>query len=234
MEFATSLEKRRANGMLISGGCDSQGGVLFKPYHFEEMERIKKETGLSINLHTGLIPDGLIERISEIGVDAISFDVIGDDNTIRDVLHIDASVQDYQNVYEKFVRSGLKVIPHVLVGLNKGSYSGEREAVDLISRYQPEQTVMIIFIPTKGTPMAETEPPSISHIMDIASYMSSNLQSKLILGCMRPRIYDDLEIDLLDMSFSGIVSPKRSTLRYVRERKWAVTKHHSCCAAAAI
>ena len=51
------LWKDGANGALISGGSDQNGGVPFKPF-LQAIRDVKDQTDLIINLHTGLVSLG--------------------------------------------------------------------------------------------------------------------------------------------------------------------------------
>ena len=230
LDYALKLERVGGNGMLVSGGCDTSGRVMFKPHHFREMALIKERTDLSLNLHTGLIDDRTVERIAKIGVDSVSLDVVGEDSTVSETLHGKWGVDEYENTFLSLVDSGIKVVPHVLVGLNRGAPSGEKKAVDMISRFDPGQAVMIILIPTPGTPMEGIRPPSKSYVLDIARYMTEKLSSRLVLGCMRPRSYRGLEVDLMEMGFAGVVVPGRSAVQHAREMGWEILEHRRCCA----
>ncbi|MGA1821151.1 MAG: radical SAM protein [Thermoplasmatota archaeon] len=230
LEFARKLSDRGGKGMLISGGSDKSGAVMYRDHHFREMMEIKRETPLVLNLHTGLITPDIADKISRADVDTVSFDVIGDSETITDVLHLNAAPDDFRQTYKLLTDSGIRVAPHVLAGINYGRLSGEKKAVDLISEFKPDTAVLIILIPTRNTPMENVEPVPESKILDLGRYMKDRLEADLILGCMRPRSYRSLERDLIEMGFSGIVLPRRDTVNWIRARGWDTVEEDACCA----
>jgi uncharacterized radical SAM superfamily protein len=227
--FAIDLWNKGGEGLLISGGCDRSGTLLLEDHHMEEIRRIKEETGLVINMHTGLIGKEKADELGKSGIDVVSLDVIGRRDIIKKVLHLDAGPDDYRRTYGMLRDAGIRVVPHILAGLDYGGESGEIEAVDLIGEFDPPTAVLIILIPTSGTPMENMPVPSYSGIFEIARHMRSKLASKLVLGCMRPRSYEGLETDLLDMGFTGIVSPSRNTVKAIKRKGWVMEEHRVCC-----
>lgn len=230
LAYARKLDERGGRGMLISGGSDMNGMVLYRDHHFQEMKAIKKETSLLLNLHTGLITPDTARRLGEIGVDTVSFDVLGDEETIDRVLHLKSGPLAYRRTYKLLVDAGIKVVPHVLAGFNFGRLSGELNAVDLISEFSPDTAVLIILIPTKNTPMENVDPLPEDEIVKVGRYMREKLESDLLLGCMRPRSYRKLEMDLIDIGFSGIVIPRRETVDWIKSRGWEIMDEDICCA----
>ena len=229
-EFGIDLSNRGGKGLLVSGGCGPDGGVPMSPHILRQISRLKKETDLVINMHTGLIDPGTAGRIGASGVDMVSFDLIGDNETIRRVLHLDRTVGDFERSYSNLREAGLRVTQHILSGFHYGKERGERRAVDIASRFEPERAVMIILIPTPGTPMENVAPMKDGRVLSIARYMRGRLKGELFLGCMRPRGNSPLEIALLEAGFNGIVLPSRRTMEYIEEKGYIVEKRYSCCA----
>ncbi len=230
LEFGMGLEKREGNGFLLSGGCDRKGKVMISDAILKQISQLKEATELSINVHPGLVDQDSARALKEAGVDTASFDVIQDRDTIHEVLGIDAGPEEYRTSYQYLIDAGMRVVPHVLAGLYHGQLRGERASIDLISGFDPDTAVLITLIPTKGTRMEKDRPLPESELIGLAEYMVSKLNGSLMLGCMRPRGYDALEIRTLEVGFSGIVSPNRRTLEHIREKGWEITRHDLCCA----
>lgn len=229
--FGKQLEEGGGSGMLISGGCDPNGSVPLEKRFLDQIRSLKDETDLTINLHTGLVGKKDAEMIYGSGVDVISYDMIGDDSTIREVLHLDRTVEDYIDSYHSLRDAGLKIVPHILAGFHFGKLKGEYRAIDIASGFEPEKAVMIILIPTPGTPMGNLAPTSDEDIISVAEYMVEKINGEKILGCMRPKGNWSLESTILDLGFSGIVLPARKTVRLIRSNGWNVREVGSCCAA---
>ncbi|MBN1538518.1 MAG: radical SAM protein [Candidatus Thermoplasmatota archaeon] len=228
-KFGIDLWERNGSGILISGGCDPFGAVDFPPYTFEEIRKLKEETGLLINLHSGLVGERVASSISTSGVDKVSFDLVYDDKTIRNVLHLDRKKGDFIDTLTMLREKGVDVAPHILAGLDRGVISWEHEAVEMLSKMDVDTVVLIILIPTKGTRFQGSSPPPPDDILDLAARMRSSLKGRLVLGCMRPKGYSEIEVKLLGLGFDGIVLPGRSTLRWMASEGHIIERKSICC-----
>lgn len=226
---ALEVEDRGGKGFLLSGGCGPSGGLVFTDDILEQIARIKDETDLSINVHTGLVSRETAQDLSSSGVDSISFDVHTDREVIRDVLHLKVGADAFIRSYDHLEEVGLRVVPHVLAGINWGRIGGEYDAVDFISSREPDTAVLIVLIPTKGTGMEGVRPPSNREIIRLGRYMVDALGSRMYLGCMRPKGDPDLERSLLRSGFSGIVNPRRVTRKWALDLDWKIEEYDICC-----
>lgn len=228
-EFGIELWNRSGRGILVSGGCDPYGAVDFPDHTFNEIKELKNETGLLINLHCGLVNEETAVKISRSEVDKVSFDLVYDDETIKEVLGIDRKKEDFLETISRLMENDVKVVPHILAGLNKGKISWEYDAVKALSTMAIDEVVMIILIPTKGTRFEAVLQPPQEDIMELAGSMRDLLKCRIILGCMRPKGMSDLEKRILDIGFDGIVLPGRSTLKWIIEQDWKIRSEDVCC-----
>lgn len=217
-----------ATSCLISGGCDSSGRVPVTN-HLDEVKRIRP--GRIMNWHVGLIGDREAEII-EPYVDIISFDFVGDNDTIREVYGLDRSVEDYVATYQ-LLRSYTTVLPHITVGLKGGCISGEYKALDILEELGLEGLTFIVFIPTPGTRYAEREPPGVEEVLDLL--VEARLRFPTIpihLGCMRPRAEyrDRLDPLAVRAGLNVIVSPARAAVSLAQELELRVDRREECCA----
>ena len=186
-ELCLKLKQGGAQGCLVSGGCLPDGSVplnLFVP----TLKRIKRELGLTVFVHTGIINLETAVSMKEAGVDAALIDVIGSEETIKKTYNLNVTPQDYADSLMALDQSGLNFVPHVIVGLNEGKLDGELEALQMISRVKPSALVVIAFMPIHGTAMAKTSPPKpieIAKVVSVARLIFP--KTPLILGCMRPK-----------------------------------------------
>lgn len=95
-DLCAELAARGARGVLVSGGCDRHGRVPLRP-HLADLKRVRRELGLVVRVHTGLLDEETAAGLAEVGVDGAMIDVIGADETIREVYHLDATVADYES-----------------------------------------------------------------------------------------------------------------------------------------
>jgi len=196
-DVCAKLKKNGAVGCLISGGCLPDGSVPLGKF-VDAIAQIKKKLGLTVITHTGVIDFSTAKRLKAAGVDAALIDIIGSDETIREVYRLDASVADYELSLRAFHDAGIPFVPHVLVGLHYGELKGEIEALKLVAKYSPSAVIIIAFMPIRGTPMEKVVPPEpedIARILVSARLMMP--ETPLILGCMRPKGKHRIKTDLL-------------------------------------
>lgn len=103
-ETARELAGRGTDGLLLSGGSTRTGEVPFRPY-FDDMRRIKEELGLKLVAHSGVVSPELAAGLAEAGVDGLMLDVIGADETIREVYHLDLGAADFERSLELLSRA---------------------------------------------------------------------------------------------------------------------------------
>lgn len=217
-----------AESCLVSGGCDTRGRVPVTS-HLDEVSRLR--AGRIMNWHVGLIGQAEAEVIAPY-VDVISFDFVGDDETIREVYGLEAGVGDYVAAYE-LLRSYATVVPHITVGLKGGRIAGEYEALDILEELGLEALTFIVFIPTPGTQYSDREPPRPEEVVDLLVEARLRFPGVPIqLGCMRPRgkYRDRLDPLAVRAGVNVIVSPSRRAVTVAEELGLMVERREECCA----
>jgi uncharacterized radical SAM superfamily protein len=226
------LAANGARGLLISGGYNNEGYVPFEPF-LDAIERVKRETGLFISAHTGLVPSWLARELGGAGIDLADFDLIGDDETIKLVLGIDRTVEDYRNSMKALKRSLPYVAPHICFGLQAGEVKGERRALDLTAEINPPALAMLILVPTHETDFEHVAGPSPKALGEIIAEARLKLpETTLALGCMRPRDTRRAEFELqaLRSGVDRVELPSERTLEAAREMGLKVRRLDACCA----
>lgn len=186
-DVCVKLKNAGAVGCLISGGCLPDGSVPLGNF-IDVIAKIKRELGLTVVVHTGIIDFSTAKRLKDAGVDAALIDIIGSNETIREVYHLDVNVEDYERSLQAFQKSGIPFVPHVLVGLHYGELKGELDALKMIAKYSPSAVIVIAFLPIRGTPMEHVNPPEpedITKVLVSARHLMPD--TPLVLGCMRPK-----------------------------------------------
>lgn len=224
------ISEEGGTGILLSGGCDDKGKIDINPF-YSTLRQVKKELSLTINIHTGLLGSEEIEELSRIKIDTVSFDLVADDSVISDVYHLENKIDDYYNCLKSMQDAGLEVVPHICIGLNPDSNSGELKAIDLLKEFRPERLIFIVFIPTKGTPMENMNAPEPDNVSEVISYAKSQLPgTELVLGCMRPRRPRQYEAIALDAGIDGIVLPSKRFVEELKNEGWQIIMEEKCCA----
>ena len=224
-------KRARTNGAtsyLISGGCDRRGRVPVTS-HLDRVAELRR--GRRLNWHVGLIDEEAMRTISPL-VDVISFDLVGDAETAREVYGLDLALSDYIETLE-MLRRYVPVVPHITIGLRGGRLSGERAALEAMHRQRLDALVLIILIPTDGTEYARCSPPALPQVAELLVEARLTLpETRLCLGCMRPfgtyrQAVDELA---LRAGFNGIVNPSRGAVRRAAAMGLQSIWRDECCA----
>lgn len=235
LDICINLSKKKAKGVLISGGCNQNGYVMLDNY-IKTFTEIKQKTDLILNVHTGLVTKQQAKEIAHSDIDVVSCDLVGDSGTIKKVFGLPHSPLDYQNSIMVLKEAGIKkVVPHICLGLDYGEIIGEYNAIDIVSKIKASELIFIVLIPTSGTKMAKIEPPKINRIIEIMRYAKSTLtHTKLFLGCMRPRLHRfrkyniELELAVIKAGIDGIVLPSKSTYNWLMNNMFKCRIHDTC------
>jgi uncharacterized radical SAM superfamily protein len=230
--YALRLEAAGGVGMLVSGGCTPQGKIPLDRF-YSTLSWIKENTGLLLNLHTGLISESDAKKIAGLGVDFVSFDIVGSEETISGVYGLKSTVSGYNDSLQSLCEAGIKhIIPHICVGLDYGNIKGEFEAVKIAASIKPEVIVFISLIPTKNTPMENVQQPKSEDILKALAFTKQvSPSTELAIGCMRSKRGKTLfEKRAIDFGVTRMTLPSKSTVEYARSIGHTVMFLDGCCA----
>lgn len=230
-DLCTNLAARGARGVLISGGSDRQGRVpLLK--QIPDLIRVRRELGLVIRVHPGLPDEETCAALTQVDVDGVMVDIIGHEDTIRDVYHLDAIPEDYEALLARLERYSLPTVPHIILGLHYGRMLGEWRALEMIARHPPKLLVLVILTPLTETRMAFAQPPPLDEIGRFFQTARQALPTMpIMLGCARPHGPMKEKIDRLaiDAGFNGIAYPADGTVAYACEQRLEPRFINACC-----
>lgn len=230
-DVCSKLKKNGAVGCLISGGCLPDGSVPIDKF-MDAIAKIKKELSLTVVVHTGVVNLETARQMKAAGVDAALIDIIGSDETIREIYHLDVSVADYEQSLKIFAEVGIPFVPHVLVGLHYGKLKGELQALEMISKYSPSAVITIAFMPIHGTPMENVSPPKPEEIAKFLATARLLLpDTPLVLGCMRPKGEHRKRTDLLAVraGVNAIAFPVEEAIQLAESLKLEISFSPLCC-----
>ncbi len=232
LALCTQLKQEGAKGVLVSGGCLSDGSVPLERF-IPALAKVKRDLGLTVLVHTGIIDAKIAGQLKTAGVDAALIDVIGSDETIREIYNLKTTAKRYEDSLRALSSAGIDFIPHVIVGLHNGELKGELSALNMIKAYTPSAVVIISFMPIHGTAMAKTKPPTPQDIArTVATARLMFPKTPLVLGCMRPKGKHRAETDVLALKagVDGMAFPSEEAIRYAETRGYAVNFSSFCCA----
>lgn len=219
---AIELKNKGAKGILVSGGLDKSGRV---PIDYLILKKIKQDTNLIINLHSGFITRKDAKEIKKSQIDSVSIDFVGSNDTIKNILKIPFKVTDYENTLSFLIEEGVNVIPHICVGLDRGRILGEYDAINIIKKYPIESLTLLVLIKSELQKIYDFN-YDLESIKDFFIYVRKSFPSaKLSLGCMRPRIK---ELDETALLFDNIVNPTKNMIRLIRNENNIIVKEICC------
>ncbi|AET66279.1 biotin synthetase-like uncharacterized protein [Desulfosporosinus orientis DSM 765] len=214
---------------LISGGCNVEGKVPF--WNNLDLLYMLKARNARLNFHVGLINKKEIQLLKGLA-NVVSFDFVGDEDTIREVYGLEHKLEDYIRVY-KDLRKYVKIIPHLTLGLKGGIWSGEERALEILEDIGLEGLVLNVFIPTKGTLYADREPPKLEEVICFLAKARIRLPKiSLALGCMRPKgnYRQKLDEAAVGLGINRIVIPTPRARQLAEEKGLLVKWGEECCA----
>lgn len=227
MQPVERAEVGGATSVLVSGGCDREGRVPVTA-HLDRIAAIRP--GRRLNWHVGLIDEASMRAIAPY-VDALSFDMVGDTATIREVYGLDATAEDYATTYA-MLRRHARVVPHITIGLRCGQLGHERAAMARLAAIGVESLVFIVFIPTPGTRYADCPPPPVEEVALLLAEARQRFPDVVLrLGCMRPRRAYRARLDPLAVraGVNTIVSPAREGKAQAAALGLRVVETRECC-----
>jgi len=231
VEVCREIKAKGGLGCLISGGCLPDGSVPLDKF-VDAISHVKKTLGLTVVVHTGVIDAELTGRLADAGVDAALIDIIGSDETIREVYQLNVSVADYDRSLRVLHESGIPLVPHVLVGLHYGKLKGEFEALEMIAKYAPSAVIIIALMPIHGTMMETATPPKpidIARVLVAARLVLP--KTPLVLGCMRPKGKHKTETDILAVKagLNAIAFPNEQAIKLAESMQIETSFSSLCC-----
>jgi len=234
-QFLLKLHDDGGKGVLLSGGCDSDGSVPLLRF-LDTVKTVKEKTGLIINTHTGLLNEDTAKKLAEAKVDIVSFDINMDEEIIRDIYHLEKDLEEYKRAVELLKKNNLNIVPHICVGLYYGKLHKELKTLKFIkeSGINPTLIVLIALIPPKGKEdiFQRPRPLDIAKIAALIRFIFP--KTEISLGCMRPR--GDIKIELeklaIDAGITRIEIPSPKTIKWLKEKYPEITlKYFSACCA---
>jgi len=213
---------------LISGGCTLEGKVPFTQ-QLDFLHKLKQDVRL--NFHVGLLDGEEILLLKDLA-NVVSFDFVGDSETIEEVYGLRKGLEDYRRVYQA-LREVVTVLPHITLGLRGGQWGGEEKALDALEELGLDGLIFNVFIPTPGTRYAQKLPLPVEEVIRFLARARMRFPDiSLALGCMRPKgkyrqILDEAAVAL---GLNRLVMPTPGARRLAGDLGLRVVRGEECCA----
>jgi hypothetical protein len=234
VETARRIAKSGALGMLVSGGSDLCGRLPWDGF-IDALREIKDTTSLQVSVHAGLVGPKTAEGFARAGVDAVLLDVVGSDDCLRNVFHLDGGVEAVERSLDALVAAGVEIVPHVVIGLEGDGgrkSNGEKHAVEMIAARSIGTISFVVFMPLRGTELEGALPPEVSRVADILAFARERIPRALhCLGCARPRnkYGERVEAVALMAGVNRLAVPTGGAETAARELGLEVTHQETCC-----
>jgi len=229
------LSKNNGVGALISGGSRHDGSVPILNF-LDTIKKVKKETNLIINTHTGLLDQETAKKLADANVDIVSFDVNMDEEVIRNIYHLDIELSEYSRAIDLLKKYKLNIVPHICVGLHYGKLNKELDSIKFIKETEinPSLIVVIVLIPPKNSKIKFDipKPEDIAKIIALLRFIFP--KTEISLGCMRPRgnIKSKVEKYAIKAGITRIEIPSKASLQWLKNNNPEIQfKFFSACCA---
>lgn len=222
-------------GFLLSGGSNRRNEVPYDRF-YPTIERLKRDfPHLRIAVHSALLDERRARSMEAAGVDVAMLDVIGSQQTIRDVYHLDRPVADFEATLAALSGTKMQVVPHIVIGLHYGRLLGEETALDIVSRYPVAALILVVVTPIYAPPdrpFATISTDDVAKVLVAARQRISH--APVQLGCIRPAGRHKLMTDAYAVmaGFDGIAYPADGIVALARAIGRPVEQEHACCSIA--
>jgi len=231
-QVVEGLRLKGASGILVSGGASHHGEVPLRRFIPSIKELKEKNPQFKVIVHTGLIRREAARELKEAGIDQILIDLIGDDDTIREVYHLNKRVEDYEETLWMLKELGHRLAPHIIIGHHFGELRGEWRALEIVTRVGVETIVLVIFktlLPVGKDHFKVPETRDTSRISAIARILNPSIPIRM--GCIRPAHSSKAEAEkgFILSGVNTIAYPLQGTIEYAKEIGLKIRFVEMCC-----
>lgn len=226
---------RGARGMLLTGGSNRRNEVEYEPY-LAVLRRIKDTfPTFRIALHTALTDAARARALRDAGIDVAMMDVIGAQDTLTQVYHLKRPVADFEASLAALMASGLRVVPHIVLGLHYGRLLGEWQALEMVARHRPHALVLVAAMPFYAPPTRPFVTPNPEEVGRFFLDARRALPDiPILLGCARPPGRARVRIDAYAVlaGLDAIAHPAEGVVELARRLGREVRIVGGCCSLA--
>jgi uncharacterized radical SAM superfamily protein len=180
------IETEGLQGFLLSGGSNKRNEIRYSRF-YPVVEKLKRDfPHLRIAIHTALTDEAGAKEMESAGVDVAMLDIIGAEETIREVYHLDRPVDDFEATLEALCSTSMQISPHIVIGLHYGRILGEANALDILSRHPTHALVLVVIMPFYAKPGTFITPDTLDVGRIFLEARRRLPERQVLLGCARP------------------------------------------------
>ena len=224
-----------AGGLLVTGGSNRRNEVEYGPF-LPAFRRLKdRYPALQLAVHTGLMGPAEAAALAEAGVDVAMVDVVGARDTVRQVYHLKRDPEAFERTLAALLATGMRVVPHIVIGLHYGHLLGEWQALEVLRRQRPPAAVLVVAMPHYAPPERPFRVPEAGEaarfLLDARRALP---ETDLQLGCARPPGAHRARLDAYAVlaGLDGVVHPAEGVVELARRLGRPVTVAAGCCSVA--
>jgi hypothetical protein len=225
------IETEDLQGFLLSGGSNKRNEINYSRF-YPVIEQLKRDfPQLRVAIHTALTDEKGAREMEASGVDVAMLDIIGAEETIREVYHLDRPVDDFEATVEALCATSMQISPHIVIGLHYGRILGEENALDILSRHDTKALVLVVIMPFYARPGTFVTPDTrdVGRIFLEARRRLPDRQ--VLLGCARPpgmhkRVTDAYAVMA---GLDGIAFPADGAVAVADMTGRPFHQAHACC-----
>jgi uncharacterized radical SAM superfamily protein len=218
-------------GFLLSGGSNRRNEIKYEKF-YPVIERLKRDfPHLKVAIHSALLDEPRARMMEAAGVDTAMMDVIGAQDTIRDVYHLDRSVADFEETLAALCTTRMEVVPHIVIGLHYGRMLGEATALDICARHRIHSLVLVVVMPFYAKPGSFVVPDAHEVGRLFMTARERLGERPVLLGCARPPGLHKQVVDAYAVmaGLDGIAFPAEGAVAVCREIGRPFEQQHACC-----
>ena len=225
------VEREALGGFLLSGGSNRANEIRYEPY-LPVIAGLKRDfPHLKVAIHSALTDRARAREMEAAGVDTAMMDVIGADETIREVYHLDRPVEDFEATLAALCETSMEVVPHIVVGLHYGRILGEARALDIVARHRIKSLVLVVVMPFYARPGTFVTPDAGDVGRIFLQARRRIADREVLLGCARPpgmhrRVTDAYAVAA---GLDGIAFPADGAVAAAAALGRPAVQEHACC-----
>jgi uncharacterized radical SAM superfamily protein len=225
------VEREGLQGFLLSGGSNKRNEINYSRF-YPVIEKLKRDFPfLRVAIHTALTDEAGAREMESAGVDTAMLDVIGAEETIRDVYHLDRPVEDFEKTLQAICATSMQVSPHIVIGLHYGRILGEDRALDIIARSSAQALVLVVIMPFYAKPGTFVTPSTRDVGQTFLAAREKLGDRQVLLGCARPpgmhkRVTDAYAVMA---GLDGIAFPADGAVSVANAIGRPFHQAHACC-----